>query len=297
MHRILLKTTIPFTEDDWHIGRFSQLQRHLRSLVDADGKALYEVDARDRVENGAGDDVDLLAAGENAYDQLWLFGADAVGALTREDVDAVARFRRSGAGLLLTRDHQDLGSCLFNIPIVGIAQHFQRVNPEPDAARCCIDDRETAYITWPNYHSGRNGDAQRITALEPLSPLMQRATGGALEWLPAHPHEGVVSAPTALGGLARVVARGRSRTTGTAFNLVVAIEGGERTGGGRAVADSSFHHFCDCNWDPSAGAPSFVSEPWGDGMQRSPDAQNDVRRYVENIAAWLAASRSGAGTV
>jgi hypothetical protein len=290
MHRILLKTTIPFTEDDWHIGRFSLLHRHLRSLTGADGSTLYEVDARDRVENGAADDVDLRAAGDGAYDQVWLVGTDSAGALTQGDVDALARFRRSPGGLFLTRDHQDLGSCLCRIPVVGLAQHFQSVNPEPDAAKRCVDDRETTHITWPNYHSGRNGDAQRISAVEPLHPLMQRATGGPLEWLPAHPHEGVVSAPGELGGLARVVALGCSATTGTAFNLVVAIEGGDRSGGGRVVADSSFHHFSDCNWDPSAGAPSFVTEPWGDGMRRSPAAQADARRYVENIAAWLAAS-------
>jgi hypothetical protein len=34
-----------------------------------------------------------------------------------------------------------------------------------------------------------------------------------------------------------------------------------------------------------AGAPSFVGEPWGDGMQRLPEARADARRYVENIAA------------
>jgi hypothetical protein len=291
MHRVLLKTTIPFTEDDWHIGRFSLLQQHLRSLTGPDGSPRYEVDARDRVENGAGGDRDLQAAGEGRYDQVWLIGTDSTGALTRRDVDALGEFRRSGGSLLLTRDHQDLGSCLCTIPVVGLAQHFQRTNPESDGARRCVDDTESVHISWPNYHSGRNGDAQRISVVEPLHPLMERAAGGPLEWLPAHPHEGAVSAPRDLGGLARVVARGRSAATGTAFNLVVAIEGGERSGGGRAVADSSFHHFCDCNWDPAAGAPSFVSEPWGDGMQRSPDAQADVRRYVENIAAWLAASR------
>jgi hypothetical protein len=291
MHRILLKTTIPFTEDDWHIGRFSLLQQHLRSLMGADGRALYQVDGRDRVENGARADTDLQAAGDGAYDQVWLIGTDSTGALTRRDIDALAQFRRSEGGLLLTRDHQDLGSCLCTIPVVGMAEHFQRTNPEADSARRCVDDTESVHISWPNYHSGRNGDAQRIIVVEPLHPLMERAAGDPLEWLPAHPHEGVVSAPRALGGLARVVARGCSATTGTAFNLVVAIEGGEQSGGGRAVADASFHHFADCNWDPAAGAPSFVEEPWGDGMQQSPDAQADVRRYAENIAAWLAASR------
>src|SRR5262245_13537622 len=112
MHRILLKTTSSFIEDDWHIGRFALLQRHLRSLIGADGSPLYEVDARDRIGNNAGDDADLRAAGEGAYDQVWLIGTDSAGALTRRDIDAVARFRQSGGGLLLTRDHQDQGSCL-----------------------------------------------------------------------------------------------------------------------------------------------------------------------------------------
>src|SRR6476661_4540456 len=92
MHRVLLKTTIPFTEDDWHIGRFALLQGHLRSLTGADGSPLYEVDARDRVENGAGDDDDLRAAGAGAYDQVWLIGTDSTGALTQGDVDALTRF-------------------------------------------------------------------------------------------------------------------------------------------------------------------------------------------------------------
>jgi methionyl-tRNA synthetase len=31
MARILLKTSIPYTEGDWHIGRFSVLAQHLRA--------------------------------------------------------------------------------------------------------------------------------------------------------------------------------------------------------------------------------------------------------------------------
>ena len=57
---------------------------------------------------------------------------------------------------------------------------------------------------------------------------------------------------------------------------------------GRAVSDSSFHHFCDYNWNPRMGCPSFVSEPGGEDVLSSPDALDDGRRYVENIAAWLA---------
>jgi len=93
MQRILLKTTMPFIENDWHVGRFSQLQDHLRSLA-TNGARLYEVHARDRVEDDAGADVDLRAAGEGQYDQVWLIGTDSTGTLTPQDLDAVARFRR-----------------------------------------------------------------------------------------------------------------------------------------------------------------------------------------------------------
>ena len=34
--RILLQTTIPFAEDNWHIGRFSLLRDELSSMKDRD---------------------------------------------------------------------------------------------------------------------------------------------------------------------------------------------------------------------------------------------------------------------
>ena len=77
---------------------------------------------------------------------------------------------------------------------------------------------------------------------------------------------------------------GHAEVTGTAFNLCVAVE---EAGQGRAVSDSSFHHFCDYNWDPRRGCPSFVTETPGFEVLSSPRALDDVHRYVENIAAWL----------
>lgn len=44
MTGILLKTTIPYAEDDWHIGRFAMLTRHLKD----EG---HDVTAKDRVED------------------------------------------------------------------------------------------------------------------------------------------------------------------------------------------------------------------------------------------------------
>ena len=283
--RILLKPTIGAIENDWCVARFSLLAEHLRSLNDPSGSPLYEVMARNRAENAAGDDIDLAELADGAYDQLWLIGTDVTGALTAGDVEHITRFRRHGGGALLSRDHEDLGACITRLGPLGATQYFHTANPDPDESHRCPDDCETPTISWPNFHSGRNGDLQSVSPVEPVHPLMKRASGEAIRYLPAHPHEGSVGVPETLEAVARVVAHGRSVTTGARFNLCVAIE---EPGMGRAVSDASFHHFCDYNWDPRTGAPTFVTEPHGNGVLQSPDRLDDTHRYVENIAAWLA---------
>src|SRR5262249_30147064 len=102
----------------------------------------------------------------------------------------------------------------------------------------------------------------------------------------AHPHEGAVRAPSN-EPRARAVARGRSLSTGHQFDLIIAFD---RTAEarGRAIAESSFHHFADYNWDLSRAAPSFVSEKPGDETRREPRGLDDVRSYVRNAVRWLA---------
>ena len=172
---------------------------------------------------------------------------------------------------------------------VGQAHFFHRqeyCEPEPDLHS--PDDLDTLAIRWPNYHSGRNGDVQRLEVVEPLHPLLRRddLPRGRVELFPSHPHQAAVRAPTD-EPRARAIARGHSQTTGHPFNLVVAFE---RTAAApaRAIAESSFHHFADYNWDIDHGAPSFVSEPPGDGIRRDPHALDHVRAYVQNAVAWLA---------
>ena len=280
--RILMKTTIGSVEDDWHIGRFSRLAGRLAALRGDDGQPLYEVTAHDRTPDAAGDDADLAAFAAGEFDQLWLFAVDVTGALTETDAAHVDAALKAGAGALLTRDHQDLGACLTRLGDIGQAEYFQTHNPEPDPTRRICDDRDTPSITWPNYHSGSNGDLQTVEAAQPLHPIMRGATGAPIRRLPAHPHEGVVGVPPALADRATVIAVGTSKTTGARFNLAVAIEGP-----GRVVADSSFHHLSDYNWDPRLGCPSFVAEPPADTVIRDPGALADTHSYVENIAAWL----------
>jgi hypothetical protein len=280
MTRLLLKTTIGPVEDDWHVARFSRLAAHLAALRAEDGQPLYQVTARDR----AGDDVDLAAFAAGGFDQLWLFAVDVTGALTETDAANIEAAQKAGRGVLLTRDHQDLGACLTKLGDVGQAQHFQTQNPDPDETRRRRDDPDNPTIDWPNYHSGANGDLQAVEVPAPVHPIMRRASGEPLRHLPSHPHEGAVGIPATLKAHSAIIAIGTSKATGARFNIAVAIDGPDR---GRAVADSSFHHLCDYNWDPRLGRPSFVTEPPADTVIRDPGLLADTHRYVENIAAWL----------
>ncbi len=283
---ILLQTTIPSVEDDWHIGRFSLLRRYLESLTGDDGAPLFSVTARDRIAPGEPDPV-LAALDDSDYGQLWLFAVDPGDGLTQEDCAGISRFRRRGGGLLVTRDHMDLGSSVCSLAGVGAAHHFHSKNPEPDPARRRIDDPYTRQILWPNYHSGANGDYQEIEPIGEPHPVLSDPTapGGVIRYLPAHPHEGAVGAPEG-DTSARVIATGRSRVTGVGFNIAVAFE--PSAAGGPAIAESTFHHFADYNWDPGMGAPSFVDEPSGDGLARFAPARLATERYVRNVALWLA---------
>ncbi|PYS40879.1 MAG: hypothetical protein DMG14_09215 [Acidobacteria bacterium] len=294
--RILLQTTIPRVEDDWSIERFSLLRNCLHSLTDANGDRLVEVIARNREENSAGDDAVLCELDYRKTDELWLFAVDAGNGLSTKDCEGITRFRQQGGGILATRDHQDLGSSICTIGGVGAAHFFHSRQPDPDESRWTPDDQETNSISWPNYHSGSNGDYQRVTGVEPVHELMRNpaSASGLIEFFPAHPHEGGVGVPQAETN-ARVIATGVSQTTGRPFNLAVAFERSEDGHGnnlGRAVAESSFHHFVDYNWDTDCGCPSFLPEPPGNAIKREPDKLVHIKRYVRNLALWLAPTQT-----
>ena len=294
--RILLQTTIPATEDDWHIGRFSLLREHLSALRDGEGRALCEVTARDRETNADGDDEVLSRLDVTDFDELWLFAVDTGDGLTEADCQGITRFRQRGRGILSTRDHHDLGSSLCTLGGVGRAHFFHSKHPDPDETRHTRDDQETTNISWPNYHSGSNGDYQYINTIEPVHELLRNASSpsGRVEYFPAHPHEGGVGVPEG-ETQARVIATGVSKVTKRPFNLVVAFEQEPDSHGnllGRAIAESSFHHFVDYNWDTSMGCPTFLAEPPGDQIRREPGRLEDVKTYVRNLALWLAPAAS-----
>lgn len=292
--RILLQTTIPFEADNWHVGRFSLLREHLASLKDDEGNFLYEVVARDRESDAAGNEPVLTTLDKSDFAELWLFAIDLGEGLTVPDCQGITRFRQRGGGVLATRDHQDLGSSLCTLGGIGRAHYFHSKYQEPDPSRQMPDDPYTTSISWPNYHSGANGDYQVITAQSAHELLRNPASpAGVVEFFPAHPHEGAVGVP-ADEKHAEVVATGQSKVTGRGFNLVVAFESAPDNHGnrlGRGIAESSFHHFVDYNWNTDLGCPSFLVEPPGDGYKRNPQALNDIKTYVSNAARWLAQAK------
>jgi hypothetical protein len=293
--RILLQTTIPYAEDDWHIGRFSLLADELASLKDEAGNALYKITARNRESDANGNDPVLSNLDRGDFDELWLFAIDLGDGLTVSDCQGITRFRQRGGGILATRDHEDLGTSLCTLGGIGRAHFFHSKNPEPDESRRVADDKFTTSISWPNYHSGANGDYQTINVAAPHE-LLRKPDGDLINFFPAHPHEGAVGVPEG-EGQARVIAKGKSETTGREFNLIVAFESeGDDHGNqlGRGIAESSFHHFVDYNWDTDMGCPSFLVEPPGDGYKQNPQALEDIKTYVGNAARWLSGQSKGA---
>lgn len=284
--KILLQTTIATTDDDWHIGRFGLLREYLEGLRSSDGTPLTVVEARDRAPMGQPDPV-LANLDTSDYDELWLFAVDTGDGLTQQDCEGISRFRRRGGGLMVTRDHNDLGSSVCNLGGIGAAHYFHSKNVDPDPARLVDDDQDNPDIHWPNYHSGANGDYQEIRIAGAPHVLLSDRTSadGVIHYLPSHPHEGGVGAPAG-DSTARVIATGHSRVTGRQFNLIVAFE--PSSAGGPAVAESTFHHFADYNWDIRTGAPSFVTDRPGNELAGFPQALQQTKQYVRNLALWLA---------
>ena len=268
MTRVLLQTTIPYAEDDWHIGRFSMLCDVIASMPDV------EAVARNREPDSYGSDPLLTSLDRSPSGQLCLLGVDGNGnGLTASECAGITAFVKRGGAILATRDHEDCGASICTVGGIGAMHYFHSRNLDPDPSRRARDDRETRSIDWPNYHSGNNGDYQHIEAAD--HPLFQREDGSRIEWFPSHPHEGAVGAADD----AHVIAQGQSETTGRPFNLIVAMN--------KALAHSSFHHFCDYNWDIAAGCPSFVEEAPGSDVSAHPERLNDVKTYVRNAVRWL----------
>ena len=203
--RVLLQTTITPAANDWSIHRFSLLAALLRQERDESGQPVFDVTTRDRDPLGAPDTL-LSNLARSDYDQLWLFAVDIGNGLSKEDCHGIDAFRARGGGVLVARDHMDLGCSVCPLAVIGAAEHFHTRNVDPTAP-AVRDEPFTMTISWPNFHSGANGDYQQIEAVEPVHAALRDASApnGSIQILPSHPHEGAVSAPP--GARARVIAR------------------------------------------------------------------------------------------
>jgi hypothetical protein len=285
MARILVQTTTKFDKNDWHVGRFSLLAQLLRD----DG---HKVVIRNREPRDDGSDPVLSSLPESEFDELWLIAVDTGNGLAPGDVRGILRFRDLGGGVLTARDHQNLGISLLNLGPIGTVNNFNRYNRERDRRRLAPDNRENPDVRFPNYHSGNNGDFQRIIPMEPVHELLrsEKSPSGVIEYFPAHPYEGALSVPPDMP-FARVIATSVSKSSGRSINLAVAIENEPSHNGhriGRALAISTFHHLADMNWDANADVPPFVTEPRGSELLDDPEKLEIFKDYIRNIARWLA---------
>ena len=151
-----------------------------------------------RTTNRGDDDLVLSHIDELNIDQLWLMAVDVGdGLTTTADAYAIQRFRENGGGVLTARGHHDLGRCLSRLGSLGVAYEFHTKTVD----------------AWPNYHSGASGDYQPVLVEVPVHELARtnHTASGRIEWFPAHPHEGWVSAKSPS---ATAIARARSTATG-----------------------------------------------------------------------------------
>ena len=89
MAKILLQTTIPLTEDDWNVSRFSLL----REALVADG---HQVMARNEELGTDRNDRVILELADSDFDQLWLMAVDTGDGLTEAESNAIIEFRKRG---------------------------------------------------------------------------------------------------------------------------------------------------------------------------------------------------------
>src|SRR5262245_61121825 len=130
--KVLLQTTIEPAADNWAIHHFSLLAELLRRERDASGRPLFDVTTRDRDPPDAPDAL-LSSLDRSDYDQLWLFAVDRGNGLSAEDRRGIDAFRARGGGVLLTRDHMDLGCSNCELAGLGAAHHFHTRNVDPTA--------------------------------------------------------------------------------------------------------------------------------------------------------------------
>lgn len=239
------------------------------------------------------------------FDQVWLFAADALGALAADELLAVTRFMQAGKGVFATGDHQDLGAAMCGaLPRVRAMRTWHWPGPGPR------DEPVAPPAIGAHRHAtGAVGEVQQLEprayprrlsryASEDYPHPLLCGPHGTIRALPAHAHEGgcvvprdpaavVVVGPPAdrltldefpldASGrrvLPEIIAHART-TTGAAFGAIAAYDG-HRAGVGRVVVGASWHHALDIGAGNS-DAPHDLSY------------LAQLSTYFHNLGCWLA---------
>ena len=288
--KILLQPTIPYAEDDWHIGRFSLLTEHLKSLKDENGDALYEVTARNLEQDTNGNDKVLNKLDESDFDQLWLFALDTDGILSKEDCRGDHEIsskrqrnfhdaRSSRYGNFALHGRRNRRGALFSLET--------KRSRTMSATNATIRRRKTliSRIIIPV----QTAIIKKLSPSNPFTNFLKDRTARQSNFSPrirtkAESVNRKMTIRRVLSPKAKVGCFGKD------FNLIVAFERSEDKHGnkfGRGIAESSFHHLVDYNWD-TKGCPTFLEEPPGDDVKNNPEKLEDIKTYISNLARWLA---------
>ena len=166
--KVLLQTTIPTTADDW-IYRAFQSARTILARAAAPRRApVRGDDARPRKSWRTRSRA--LHARSERFDEMWLFAVDVGDGLTAAGLRGDFAFSEAGP-----RPAGHAGSHGFGILDLRFGEASARritfiaATSTPMPARRAPDDSITTSISWPNFHSGANGDYQEIRAIAPFT--------------------------------------------------------------------------------------------------------------------------------
>ncbi len=257
------------------------------------------------------------------YDEIWLFGfAGSNSGMTGPELDALVDFMDAGGGVFATGDHDNLGGAMCGeIPRVkSMRQWYSGIAPSGSGTER-IDTNVPSPGADPQFDLQSDNIPQRIyptwygAAADAVPHPLLSFEGGAVTYLPDHPHEGRCLVPSPLDPAEwpeddtgtrvppEVVAHGVSAGPGFStskpsitppvlFGVIGAYDG-HQTGVGRVVVDSTWHHWININLNGTGAAPLSGGVPvdglYDGGLPTEEYLQ--IQAYFQNIAGWLEPNR------
>ncbi len=257
------------------------------------------------------------------YEEIWMFGfASSNSGMTGAPLNAIIDFMDNGGGVFATGDHDNLGGAMCGeIPRVkSMRQWYTGIAPSGGGTGR-IDTNVPSPGADPQFDLQSDNIPQRIyptwygSSADAVPHALLSFPGGAVTYLPDHPHEGRCVVPSPLnatewpndgGGTQippEVVAHGVSAGPGFSgskpsitppvlFGVIGAYDG-HQTGVGRIVVDSTWHHWININLNGES-AFALSGGVATDGLYEGglpTEEYLQIQAYFQNIAGWLEPNR------